>query len=121
MKCIVDMHNVVHNINNHLLRGDAQGLVVFRRQIAYPCAKYKKSKIVFCVLVCCTGSAVYLAGRHVKKSNLIKGAPKRIFLTCNYYTVFARSARKDIWCFMLKISGSNFLQLFGAKVFERCS
>ena len=28
----------------------------------------RQGKCFFCVLVCCTGSAVYLAGRHVKKS-----------------------------------------------------
>ena len=49
------------------LDGDARGLAIFRGQIAYPCAKYKR---FYCVLVCCMGSAVYLAGRHVKKSDL---------------------------------------------------
>ena len=37
------------------LTSDARGIAIFRRQITYPCTKYKARK-------------VYLAGRHVKKS-----------------------------------------------------
>jgi len=55
----------------------------FRRQFAYPCAKFKAGKRFFCVLMCCTGSAVYLAGRHLKKSQKLDFnwrfyTPKRI-------------------------------------------
>ena len=52
------------------LIADAQGLAVFRRQITYTCAKYKATKAFFCVLVFCTGSAVYLARWHVIKSKI---------------------------------------------------
>ena len=48
--------------------GDTRGLDIFRRQIAYPCAIIRQARCFFCVLVCCTGGAMYLAGRHVKKS-----------------------------------------------------
>ena len=41
----------------------AQGLAVFRMQIAYPCTKYIQEKHY--VLVRCTCSAVYLAGQHL--------------------------------------------------------
>ena len=51
------------------LTGDARGLLVFWKQIAYPCAQGK----CFSVLVCCMGSAVSLAGWHVKKEILIVG------------------------------------------------
>ena len=51
------------------LTGDAQGLAVLRRQFAYPCVKSKAKKVfLVCSGVCC--SAVYLAGRRLKKIGL---------------------------------------------------
>ena len=32
------------------LTGDAQGLAIFQRQIAYPCAKYKHFFSILCVV-----------------------------------------------------------------------
>ena len=47
------------------LTGDAWGLVVFQMQIMYPCTQ---GKCFFSVLVCCMGSAVYLAGWDVGRN-----------------------------------------------------
>ena len=42
-------------------------LPYFKGRLLILASKIRQEKCSFCILVCCTGSAVYLGGRHVKK------------------------------------------------------
>ena len=82
----------------------------------------RQGKCFFCVLVCCPGSTVYLAGRHVKKSDLNRRfymlrstflTPKQLNITKSIHkTPDIFTCRPSKYCEVVqeKISGSNSLQ-----------